>query len=243
MILSLRRLGPPRRGACGFVLLPGIEGSGGTYAPLLPLSDHAPVWTVDWPESGSIASLGSALLASLPEGPQLLVGASFGGLVARAAAAAAPKRVATRVAIGSLPGAHPQPRLLRLQAAALARVPPRPFARLYRHRIRSRLEEEGVDAERAAMHLARLPERPALVSRLRAVADWTPRGAPHALTWWLRGQNDREARWNSQSVRAALPTASVQTVPGGHRPWLTHEGALCALLLQLRTNALALNWE
>lgn len=241
MTLDLRRLGPPRRGRCGFVLLPGIEGSGETFSTLLALSQHAPVWTTDWPEGGSISALGAALAAALPAGRHVLVGASFGGLVARVVATTAPERVATLVAVGSMPGAPARPALLRVQAAALARLPMRSVARLYRRRIHSRLEEEGVGLERAAVHLSHLPGRDALVSRLRAVASWNPQKPPETLTWWLRGQSDRETTWDTRAVQAALPDASVQTVPGGHRPWLTHEGALCSLLLHLRTNALALS--
>lgn len=240
MSLSLRRLGPRRDGDCGFVLLPGVEGSGETFSPLASLSQHAPVWTTDWPERGEVPALADALLQALPRGRHVLVGASFGGLVARTAAQADPQRVATLVAIGSLPGRHPRPGRLRAQAALVQRLPSTWFDRRYRRRIRARLEEEGVNLERAALHLAHLPSQQALCSRLRAVSSWAPKEGALPLTWWLRGQSDRESRWTNQTAQAALPTASLQVVPGGHRPWLTHEGALSSLLLHLRTNALAL---
>lgn len=238
--MRLRALGRPHApGAVGVVLVPGIEGAGDTFAPLQPLSQRVPLWTLDLPATGTVHALGRSLVDALPPGRHLVVGASFGGLVARCAAEQAPSRVGVLAGIGALPRPLARPARLRVQARALEALPDALARRLYRRRISRRLEEEGVTVERAAAHLRHLPSPPVLAGRLRAVAGWRPSTPPPVPTWWLVGQTDREAPWSLQQAAAALPGAEVETIPGGHRPWLTHDGALRALLEQLHSNVVA----
>ena len=122
---------------------------------------------------------------------------------------------------GATPG--PAGRLLRA-------LPVRMFDALYRRRIAARLSEEGVPHALQQSLLARLPDRDTLAARLHAVATWRPEGPPPVPTLWLRGQVDQEVTWDTIGVQRALPSVGVETVPGGHRAYLTHARALHSVI-------------
>jgi len=227
------RLGAERRrGAITWVLLPGIEGDARCFARQLPLAARRAVVAFDLPgvDADDLPDLARLLEPDLPPGPLLLVGASLGGLLGRALAAAWPRRVRGLVTIGSLPDRSLLPGRLGPLGTLSGRLPPAVFATLYRRRIAGRLSEEGVDDAVAHGLLAGLPSAACHRSRLAAISAWgLPPGCP-VPTLSLRGQVDREAPWRGADVARTLPESGFETVPGGHRCYLTHPQPLHGVL-------------
>jgi len=236
---ALWRLGPPSSGPGAVVLLPGIEGDSRTFCRQTALAEGLPLYSVDLPALDRIAAAAGALAPLLPSGPLLLVGASFGGLVARELVSSVEGRPVTLAALGALPAPHLRPAGLARRARLVSVTPEAVFERLYRRRIGARLRGEAVPLEAAATHLRHLPTRDALAARLRAVVAWRAPASPPARAWWFRGQTDTEAPWSLAQAAAALPGVAVETLPGGHRPWLTHPGPLHAMVHALWRNTLS----
>ncbi len=211
------------------ILLPGIEGDPRVFSRLAKLGTERQLLSLELPEGASVSEMAAALLSRHPE-PFCVLGASLGGLVARAAAEADPRRVRALVAIGSLPGPTCRPPGLGLAATALRRAPAGWVESRYRRRIAARHLEEGVDPELSLPLLARLPSAALLARRLGAVASWAPGPPPPVPTLWLRGQVDTESPWTTAQAARLLPDAQVETVPGGHRPMLTHPEHLVAVV-------------
>lgn len=211
------------------ILLPGIEGDPRVFSRLGGLGAGRELRSLELPEGRSVKAMAEALLVR-SSGPLILLGASLGGLVARAAAEADPGRVRALITIGSLPGPALRPPGLGLAAALLRRAPRRWAATRYRRRIAARHAEEGVDPELSLPLLASLPAPDLLACRLSAVATWAPGAPPPVPTLWLRGQVDTESPWTTAQAARLLPAAQVETVPGGHRPMLTHPEHLVAVV-------------
>jgi pimeloyl-ACP methyl ester carboxylesterase len=164
----------------------------------------------------------------LPAGPFLVFGASLGGLLGWALSERLP--VLGLVTLGSLPARRFLPVGVERAPERLERLPRPLFRLVYRLRIRGRLLEEGLSGALVEELLADLPERDALVARLRAIRAWGLPPAPACPALWLRPQHDREAPWSVAEAAEALPGLGAETVPGGHRAWLTHPGPLVDLL-------------
>ena len=216
---------PPR-----LVLLPGIEGDARFFLRQVPLAARRPVAALSLPAADTIPELAAALVSHLPKSPVVLFGASLGGLVGWQLALEHPQRIAGLITLGSLPDPGLAPRRLRPAGRVLAALPAGLFSALYRRRIAARLAEEGVPPALQSALLSLLPERDTLAARLRAVASWQPAGPPPVPTLWLRGQFDQEISWDTITVQRALPSVGVETVPGGHRAYLTHARALHAVI-------------
>lgn len=226
------RLGLPGRGSPSLVLLPGIEGDARVFLRLEPLARRWPVQAHDLPPRAAldVAAISELLDADLPPGPLVLVGASLGGLVARCVAARWPRRVRGLVTIGSLPERLLLPAGLSRRAVLAGHLPEGAWRRLYRRRLARLLAEEGVHVDLAAELLEGLPPAWLHGARMAAIRAWgVPPGCP-VPTLSLRGQVDREAPWRGADVARALPQSGFETVPGGHRPHLTHPEALVVVL-------------
>jgi len=219
------RLGAERRhGSSTWVLLPGMEGDARCFAQQLPLADRRAVVAHDLPSADGVdlPDLARLLEPDLPPGPLLLVGASLGGLLGRALASAWPGRVRGLVTIGSLPHLSLLPKRLGPLGALAGRLPAPVFGRLYRRRIARRLSEEGVDDAVTYELLAGLPAAGRHRARLAAISAWGLAPGCPVPTLSLRGQVDREAPWRGADVARVLPESGFETVPGGHRCYLTH---------------------
>jgi len=192
---TARRAGAPARG--DVLLVPGYAGSKEDFAPIVAgLADAGfRVVALDLPgqhespgpvERGAYAvdALADVVLAAtdrLSSEPVHLLGHSFGGLVCRAAAIAAPHRLLSLVLLGSGPSAITGARLQRM------------------HLLEPVLAAGGMPAVLAAMdELARLDPRSALVPpKLRAfLQDRFLASSPEGLQGMgeaLRGEPDRVA--------------------------------------------------
>lgn len=203
--------GPPRR-----VFLPGLRADAREWARLDPHLDGAPALFLDLPDAGpALAGVAAAVLDRLPPSPVEVVGASFGGLVARALP---PARVRAMTLIGTLPAPSPAARRAGRQGRAI-RLLPRPlFAALYAERS----DIEWLQDEPDGAWLARIPvpARDPTADRLLAIARWGLAERVTVPTRWLWGATDPWARWSVADVHAA--GAEPVVVPGGHRPHLSH---------------------
>lgn len=202
--------GPPRR-----VFLPGLRADAREWAPLSEALDAAPAWFFDLPRSGpDLRHIADAVSALLPDEPVEVVGASFGGLVARALPAS---RVRSLVLIGTLPFPSAHSRLAGVQARLVRALPERAFRALYALRSDAEWLEDEPDGRWLA-HVP-VPERDDTADRLAAIGRW---GLPARLevpARWLWGREDRWARWSEAEIRALGAEAMV--IPGGHRPHLS----------------------
>lgn len=223
------RLGADRRPP-RLILLPGIEGDARFFLRQVPLAARRPVAALSLPKAGSVAGIAAALAPHLPPHPVVLFGASLGGLVGWQLALNHPQRIAGLITLGSLPDPALAPRRIGPASRILSAVPASLFDALYRRRIAARLTEEGVPLELQRRLLALLPDRDTLTARLCAVADWQPASPPPVPALWLRGQVDQEVTWDTINVQRALPSVGIETVPGGHRAYLTHARALHAVI-------------
>lgn len=208
------------------VLLPGIRGDGAEMAPLaeaLAGRRGGRVHRIDLPtltaRGTTLHEHAAALAALLPPGPNLVVAASFGALVARALP---PGHMASLVAIGALPCPSRASRRCRLLAPLVRRLPPRAYAALYG--VRAEREWRADDPDPLRYSTLALPPQTVLAARLDAIGRW---GLPLQVTTptvWIWGASDPHARWTPDDVTTLGARAVV--LPGAHRPHLSHPSAV-----------------
>lgn len=199
------------------VLLPGIRGDPAEWERLAPLMRGWRVRAVSLPDHGgpTLAGVAAKVLATLPDEPMHVVGASFGGLVGWALP---PERVLGLTTLGTLPSFTPRARRCIWAARALRRTPDRVYAELYGPRSRVSMREDGADDD--LLLRARIPPRRTFADRLAAIAGWGLPARPPLPATWMWGATDRFVTWDVHEVRRAGMEPLV--VPGGHRPHLSH---------------------
>lgn len=202
--------GPVRR-----VFLPGIRGDAREWAAMAPYVDDALFLDLPAAPLPSLAAQAEAVAARLPPEPVEVVGASFGGLVARALP---PERVRRLCTVGTLP-ARSAAAVRAGRQAPLVAVLPRPlYAALYAGRSDADWQVDEPDGRWLAV--VPIPERAALAARLRAIGRWGLPDRVTAPTRWLWGATDPWVTWSAATVLAL--GAEPVVVPGGHRPHLSH---------------------
>ena len=199
-----------------WVLLPGIQAGPPEFSRLARLlSGEVRVLELPVMEADTLPEITAALLRALPPGRHDIVAASFGGLLAWGLPE---DRVRSLTTIGTLPfrtaAADKSGRL----GGLLPWIPRPLYTRLYRARVRNSLAEDAADPELLAA--VRLPSAAVLAARLRAIGGWDLPPRPPVRAAWLWGATDRFVTWNQASVAAAGHEPG--TLPGGHRPHLSH---------------------
>jgi thioesterase domain-containing protein len=211
------------------LLLPGLRGDEREFEGLRALLSEATPIALPAGAQDRFDSIIEAILkdqrAELAAA-DTLVGASFGGLVARALVAGGHTR-ARLVLIGTLP--HPTPpsaaRRCGITGRLVPLLPESLYRRLYARRAASEWRQDTDDAWPAA-----LPSPAVIGARLRAIARWgLPPLPPGAVVAW--GTEDRFVTWDAAAVRAwggiPLPLSA------GHRPHLRDPQGLIAALSQV----------
>lgn len=145
-------------------------------------------------------------------GLDVLIGASFGGLVGRALAASGLTR-ARLVLIGALP--HPEAPPAARRCRALGWLVPNLPAPIYRHLYARRARSEWAMDSPAPFSTSGLPTKVVLGARLRAIGRWGLPPLPSGtLCCW--GERDRFVTWTGAQVIGwgGIPLP----LPGAHRP-------------------------
>lgn len=211
-------MSPPR-----VVLLPGLRGGIDELAPLLRALPHAVARPLPEIRADRLDAIAAAIADPTLADADVIVGASFGGLVARALRAQG-RTAARLVLIGTLPhpDAPPAARRCALPGALTPALPGALYRRLYARRAAREWAEDST-----APWPADLPAPAVIGARLRAIARWgLPPIPPDTVVAW--GTADRFVTWTDADVRrwgaAPLP------LPGAHRPHLRDaDGLLDAL--------------
>lgn len=212
---------PTPEKATTLVLLPGMDGTGLLFGPLLTtLREVCPVTIVAYPtDTASQTYAGLQALAERdlpPDGPLVLLGESFSGPIAVALAAKYPNRVVGLVLCCSfLRNPRPGLRWLRGLASIPAPLPPEPilsamlFGRFATPALRALLRSalSGVPAA-------------ALRARLRAVLGIDVRAQALSLAMpvlYLQASSDRLVLSNAAvELRQCCPQAVVQSFDAPH---------------------------
>lgn len=208
------------------VLLPGIRGDAREWGPLrsyLP-EDSVALDLPTLPSPSLLLDHASGLLAQLPEGPLVLVGASFGGLVARALVALHARPITHVCTIGTLPAPSPASRRAGWSAPLVRHLPGRLYRELYGARAEADWLADDPDRERYAA--LQLPSQTALAARLGALGRWSLPPRVQVPSTYLWGATDTYARWGHADVEAVGGVPVI--VPGGHRPHLSHPAEVAA---------------
>jgi pimeloyl-ACP methyl ester carboxylesterase len=195
------------------VLMPGLDGTGRLFAPLLEVLGGSPRVVV-YPRGASSYDV-LARAVELPRGA-LVVAESFSGPLAIRLARRHPDRVRALVLVASFVRG---PRLLvalgPLLALAVARPPPH---------LAIRAAMVGLDAPTPLVRLVHdaiesVPPR-TIAGRIRAAAAADVRADFAALELpilWLRASHDRLAPYRSTELARSLrPTLDVHTIEGPH---------------------------
>ncbi|WP_370682449.1 alpha/beta fold hydrolase [Comamonas sp. GB3 AK4-5] len=203
------------------VLLPGMDGTGLLFGPLVAaLREVWPVTIVAYSHdtaSQTYAGLQTQAEQALPpDGPLVLLGESFSGPIAVALAAKHPGRVAGLVLCCSfLRNPRPSLRWLRGLASIPAPLPPGPvlsamlFGRFATPGLRTLLNKALSGVSSAALR-----------ARLRAVLDIDARAQAHSLAMpvlYLQASHDRLVPADAAAaVQQCCPQAVVQSLNAPH---------------------------
>ena len=196
------------------VLLPGLDGTGDLFAPLLETAPaHLKPVVVKLPHLGPYADLLDAIRGDLPEsGPFVVLGESFSGPSALEIARQFPECVTAVILCNSFV-APPLPPLLRfLPWSLLLRV--RPPLWVIRSLFVGRSASPAlVTAVRAA--IVKTPP-PVLAARMRAVFS-LPEAAPVACpVLFLCGKGDRLVSANQRRLRKVIPDLTWEEIAAPH---------------------------
>jgi hypothetical protein len=211
------------------LLLPGLRGDEREFEGLRALLPKATPIALPAKAHDRFDSIIEAILkdqrSEISEADTLL-GASFGGLVARALVAGGHTR-ARLVLIGTLPHPTPPPAARRcgITGRLVPFLPELLYGRLYARRAASEWRQDTDDA-----WPAELPSPAVIGARLRAIARWgLPPMPPDTVVAW--GTEDRFVTWSAAQVRAwgGIPIP----LPAGHRPHLRDPQGLIDALSQV----------
>jgi len=204
------------------LLLPGLDGTGRLFAPLIEAASPAlELRVIGYPadEALDYDSLLQLVLTQAPDGPYAIVAESFSGPIALMLAARAPRPPTAVVLVASFATA-PVSRGLAIMARALApvifAVPPPAFA------MRAFL----VGGDAPASLVAELREAirsvapPVLAARVRATLDVDARQSlvdcPARVLYLAAARDRLLARGIGERLQAARPDVELASLPAPH---------------------------
>jgi pimeloyl-ACP methyl ester carboxylesterase len=224
------------------ILLPGLACDAGLWSAQLPAmaARHAVRVSTVQQRADSLPDMAALLLRELPPGPQVLVGASMGGMVAMHAALQAPQRVAGLALLGTSARAD-TPELVRLRTEACERFAQGRMDEVLRANVMFAFHPDQannpamVDAYLAMIGRAGAAQ---LIRQNRAVMarpDLRPELPRIACpTLVAVGEADQlTTPEHAQEIAGAIPGARLHTVAGaGHMLTMEQPEAVTGLLLQ-----------
>ena len=216
------------------VLLPGMDGTGDLFAPILPLlSEAVGTQVVSYPRDQRVghAELAELVLEQLPRGrPFALLGESFSGPIA-AAVAARSTPVGLVLACSFVTNPHPSLRLLRPLLPLLP--PPGAFLRPL---ARALMGRHATPALRTALAAALRQVSPAVMrSRAAATQQADARASLAAVrcpVLYLQARQDRVVPPRCLAdVLRARPDTEVAVIDGPHFLLQTQPAAAARIIL------------
>jgi pimeloyl-ACP methyl ester carboxylesterase len=223
------------------ILLPGLACDAGLWSAQQPAlaTRHAVQVSTVHQRADTLLGMAALLLRELPPGPQVLVGASMGGMVAMHAALLAPQRVAGLALLGTSARAD-TPELIRLRTEACELFAQGRMDEVLRANVMFAFHPAQaanpamVDAYLAMIGRAGAPQ---LIQQNRAVMarpDLRP-DLPRITcpTLVAVGEADQlTTPEQAQEIAGAIPGARLHSVAGaGHMLTMEQPGAVTALLL------------
>lgn len=205
------------------LLLPGLRGDTVELGPLLAHLPGARAVPLPATRTSTLQGIAAELATGQDLDVDVIIGASFGGLVARALVASGRTR-ARLILVGTLPhtDAPPAARRCGPLGQLIPWLPQPVYHRLYARRAAREWAEDTDGPWPGA-----LPSPAVIGARLRAIAAWgLPALPPGTVVAW--GQRDRFGSWTPGEVErlGAIPAP----LPGGHRPHLSAPGLVAGLV-------------
>lgn len=224
------------------ILLPGLACDAGLWSAQQPAlaARHAVQVSTVHQRADSLPEMAALLLRELPPGPQVLVGASMGGMVALHAALQAPQRVAGLALLGTSARAD-TPELVRLRTEACELFAQGRMDEVLRANVMFAFHpDKAADGALVQAYLAMIGRAgaPQLIRQNRAVMarpDLRPELPRIACpTLMAVGEADQlTTPEHAQEIAAAIPGARLHTVAGsGHMLTMEQPEAVTRLLLQ-----------
>lgn len=242
---------PPGTGRTPVLAVAGLGLDGRVFSRLAPLAADRDLVLVNLPNDlppaptmGEVAAEALAALDAAGHGgrPAVVLGSSFGGMVALALALDAPGRAAGLVLVGTAPSWSSVPARLRLAARLHGAIPRRAYPRVFAAVMLPPLR--GTPPERREELRVQMLHRTKgfLGSSLAAMRGFDARGrlgevrAPalvvHGLSDHVFGPATGEA------LAGGIPGARLVALPGcGHLPQVSHADALLGALREFLAEA------
>ncbi len=205
------------------LLLPGLRGDAAEFGPLLALLPRARFQALPRSRATTLAAIAAELAAAGGLAADLIIGASFGGLVARALVAGG-HTGARLLLVGTLP--HPGPPAAARRCRPLGRLVSHLPDGMYRRGYAQRATREWAE-DTSSPWPGDLPPAAVVGARLQAIAAWgLPPIPPGTIVAW--GLRDRFVTWSEQDVVrwGGVP----RPLPGAHRPHLSGPGHLVEII-------------
>ena len=152
----------------------------------------------------------------------ILIGFSFGGVLAQHLARSFPAQVMGVIIINSACHmqyiSHPYGFLKSI----LNRLPEQITSQLYRLHIRRLIKDEGIDKALLDIYLKEISRYHFVRNRLNILPRlWSVKRYPAPILWF-HSKHSKELRFNEIDIRNNYPKAEIVTLNSGHRACLTH---------------------
>ena len=151
-----------------------------------------------------------------------IVGLSYGGLLGWHMALQDPSRVSCLITLGVCPSLDLLSKLFLLRLGFAKRLPNPIFSIFYAKKVQALLEGEGIKEDHIRPIVNSLPSRRIWSQRISSIFEEFPLAPSPVPHLFLQGNSDVFATWTLSEVSMILPTAKVETIPGGHYANYTH---------------------
>lgn len=200
------------------VFLPGMDGSGYIFSQLTSILATFPVTFVSYPQQINATWLNefSAVMQDC-----ILIGFSFGGLIARQIAYRNPKQIRGIILINSAYCPSMLTHRLHFLRPLRAAVPNQLANWIYLRRLEHILRYEGLDSAECLAYREQCSHISSILNRHRILKQlWIE---PISLEpFWFFAPNSRELRFDIHRFSLKHPNARSHLLQGGHRCLLTH---------------------
>ena len=199
------------------IFLPGMDGSVHIFSQLKRLLSAHPVTIVCYPKQITDEWL-SDIIASTDA--HILIGFSFGGILARRLATLRPEFVTGVICVNSAYALSQLNHRLHPMLPWLNRLPKWMIQSLYRKRLRGLLSNEGFDYPQSVAYLAKISDAHDIIARHQLIKHiWVD--TVQVPVFWIFGTLSAELSFQKEIFCTFRPNEAYYIVQGGHRCLLT----------------------